>query len=277
MLDATYRKLLADGTGASSGTSDRPRLFANPTFDAAYLVLNTARPLFADVERRRQVMRAVDRKALLPTSIGVHAGRRSDQYLVPGFPGFRDVQVAPPRGTATGKTSGPVRRAVLVIDANPLAFAQPGALIATLRRNMRRVGIELAVRRSNDVGRDLSGPDAQFDISFLDFEPDVPDPSSVLNHLFETGRESSDGLTAATTSRFSDPARSTALSARRRRSRGQRGSAPTPRSTPGSPEALAARAARDVCTVRRVLCPRGLPAFHVKYGMVLGALCLDRK
>ena len=125
MLDATYRKLLAGGTDASSGASDQPRLFANPTFDASYLVLNTARPLFADVERRKQVMRAVDRKALLPAIFGVRAGTLSDQYLVPGFPGFRDVQVAPPRGTTTGTTAGPARRAVLVIDANPLAYASP--------------------------------------------------------------------------------------------------------------------------------------------------------
>jgi DNA-binding SARP family transcriptional activator/ABC-type transport system substrate-binding protein len=277
MLDATYRKLLAGGTGASSGASDQPRLFANPTFYASYLVLNTARPLFADVERRKQVMRAVDRKALLPAIFGVRAGTLSDQYLVPGFPGFRDVQVAPPRGTTTGATAGPARRAVLVIDANPLAFAQPGVLIATLRRNLGRVGIELAVRRSNDVGRDLSGPDARFDISVLEFEPDVPDPSSVLNHLFETGRESSDGLTAATTSRFSDPTIDRALrkaetleGAARLRAYAAIDARLAWKLSPLVP--LGTYAQFDVFSAR-VGCQR----FHARYGMVLGALCLDRK
>lgn len=222
-------------------------------------------------------MRAIDRKALLAAVFGVRAGEPSNQYLLPGFPGFRDAQVAPPRGKVTGEVSGPVRRAVLVIDANPLAFAEPGTLIATLRRDLAGIGIELAVRRSNDTGRELSAPGARFDISVLEFEPDVPDPSSVLNHLFETGREASDGLTAATTSRFSSPALDRALrtaetleGAARLRAYAAIDARIAGDLSPLVP--VGSFAQFDVFSVR-VGCQR----YHVKYGTVLGALCLDRK
>jgi DNA-binding SARP family transcriptional activator/ABC-type transport system substrate-binding protein len=281
MLDATYRRLLANQTNADSASASngQPQLYANPTFDAVYLVLNTSRPLFADAERRKQVMRAIDRKKLLATLFGIRAGSPSDQYLLPGFPGFRDVDVAPPGGKKITSTPTPstVRRAVLVLDANPLAYSHSGAFIATLRRDLERIGIELAVHRSNDLGRKVSAPSAHFDITVLEFEPDTPDPSSVLNHLFQTGREASDGLTSKTTSRFSDR-----TTDRQLRTAATLAGAARLRAY----SAIDARLARDLSPLipigtyaqfdvfsARIGCQR----FHPQYGTVLGALCLDRK
>ena len=91
MLDATYRRLLANRTDAhgASASNGQPQLYANPTFDAVYLVLNTSRPLFADAERRKQVMRAIDRKKLLASPVrhpGGIAERPVPPARIPGIP-----------------------------------------------------------------------------------------------------------------------------------------------------------------------------------------------
>ena len=114
-------------------------------------------------------------------------------------------------------------------------------------------------------------------MTLLEFEPDFPDPGSVLNHLFETGFSASDGLTAATTSRYS----SLELDRRLRRAAKLRGEA-----------RLRAYAQLDADIARNIapLIPVGTVAqldtfsertgcqrYNTRAGIVLGALCLDRR
>ena len=113
--------------------------------------------------------------------------------------------------------------------------------------------------------------------TLLEFEPDFPAPGSVLDHLIETGFSASDGLTAATTSRYSSPE----LDRRLRRAAKLQGEA-----------RLRAYAQLDADIARNIapLIPVGTVAqldtfsertgcqrYNTRAGIVLGALCLDRR
>ena len=52
------------GPGSPAARAGRQRYFLSPAFGLDYLMLNTSRPLFADVKLRQAVNYAIDRRAL---------------------------------------------------------------------------------------------------------------------------------------------------------------------------------------------------------------------
>ena len=56
------------------------------------IVLNTDRPLFGDGRLRQAINYAIDRRKL--NEIGGDM-QPTDQYLMPGMPGFKDVDIYP--------------------------------------------------------------------------------------------------------------------------------------------------------------------------------------
>jgi DNA-binding SARP family transcriptional activator/ABC-type transport system substrate-binding protein len=279
MVEATYKRLLAAaGPGTAAARAGRQRIFRGPISVQFLLVLNTSRPLFRDVRLRRAVLHAVDRPALLRGLDGANAGGGNDQFLVPGAPGFRDAAVArlgaPDIARARREAGrGPHGRAVLWVPSFGYAFDEPQLIVDSLRRSLRAIGIELVVERLDDLGERIGAPDAGWDLSVLVFEPETADPSSTLNHLFETGYPAADGITSAVTSRLSDPAVDRELRAAARLSGAARLAAYA------RADARLARLAAIVPVGRidqldsfseRVGCQR----FHPVYGMILGALCL---
>ena len=80
-------------------------LFTVPQPIVGYLALNTERPLFRDnPELRRAINYALDRPALA-RAFGIRGARATDQYLPPGFPGYRDADLYPrPRGGSRAVT-----------------------------------------------------------------------------------------------------------------------------------------------------------------------------
>src|SRR6266540_1674447 len=59
------------GAGSPAARAGRQRYFAEPLLGLWYLALNTSRPLFADVNLRKAVNYAIDRRALLRQQEGV--------------------------------------------------------------------------------------------------------------------------------------------------------------------------------------------------------------
>ena len=75
---------------------NRSRFFVTPGTTTFGFVLNTARPLFRDNPRLRQALKfAVDRAALRRAGGSELQSPLTDQYLPPGFPGFRDADIYP--------------------------------------------------------------------------------------------------------------------------------------------------------------------------------------
>jgi ABC-type oligopeptide transport system substrate-binding subunit len=279
MVEPTYHRLLESaGPGTPAARAGRQRIFRNTTADQFYLVLNTSRPLFRGARMRRAVSHALDRPALIRALVESQAGGGSDQYLVPDRQGYRDAPVNrldgpdPARARALAKSAS--GRVVLWIPSFELAFDQPQDLVTSLRSSMRAIGLELVVERIDDFGPRVSTPDAAWDLSLLEFEPENPDPSTTLNQLVQTGYPTATGITTAMTTRLVDPSLDRRLRAASRLSGRARHDAYA---------RLDAEIARDVAALipighvdqldsfsERV----GCQAYHRVYGMILGALCL---
>ena len=71
---------------------NKGRFFVGSTSCVSYLTLNTARPPFNDTTLRKSVNYAIDRPALLRV-LGKYAGKRTDQVLVPGIPGYQPYNI----------------------------------------------------------------------------------------------------------------------------------------------------------------------------------------
>jgi YVTN family beta-propeller protein len=84
----------ADYTSTSTGEPlsvapiDRPRLHARPLPATFYLMFNTPRPPFDDVQARRAVNYAIDRDEVVRLGGSAAAARPTCQVLPPNFPGY---------------------------------------------------------------------------------------------------------------------------------------------------------------------------------------------
>ena len=76
---------------------NKGRYFVNPLVGTGYLVMNTERPTFKNVNARRAVNFAIDRPALLRTR-GKFGGKRTDQILPPSLPGYTNGDIFPLKG-----------------------------------------------------------------------------------------------------------------------------------------------------------------------------------
>lgn len=168
---------------------NRSRFFVEPGWTTFGFVLNTQRPLFRDNPKLRQAVNfAVDRAAIRRASGPELQSEPTDQYLPPGFPGYRDARVYPlnrpdlarARELARGNTRG--GKAVLFTVASPprLAAAQ------SLKRDLAKIGLDVRV-----VGVPLPayfgrlGATGAYDIGFRPWVADYADPFAVLNVNFD--------------------------------------------------------------------------------------------
>ena len=278
MVEATYARLLAAaGPGTPAARAGRQRIFRGPTSDQFYLVLNTSRPLFRQPRLRRAVAHALNRPALLRALEGAQGGTPSDQYLVRGHPGFRDARIhrlgGPDLERARAEASGAGGRVVLWLPSFELVYDEPQDLVTSLRASMRAIGLELVVEKIDDFGPRVSAPHAAWDLSLLEFEPELPDPANTINQLYEAGYPAASGITTAVTHRLTDAALNRELRAAARLSG---------RARLDAYARLDERLARDVAALipigsydqldsfsERI----GCQTFHPVYGMILGALC----
>ena len=107
--------------GSSYGVN-KGRFFVGPTACLSYLALNTARAPFDDVALRKAVNYAVDRPALLRL-VGKYAGKRTDQILVPGVPGYEPYSIYAFKGADVAKAKQ--------VGGSAIASAPPVAVVHT--------------------------------------------------------------------------------------------------------------------------------------------------
>ena len=112
------------------------RLTGSANF-AFFLILNTSSPLFkGNAHLRRAINYAVDRPSLVRAS-GFLVGRRTDQLLPPGMPGFHNAEPVPtqgPRpqdGTAAGGRAPARPKGRLLRNSDPLDTDDRRATCAT--------------------------------------------------------------------------------------------------------------------------------------------------
>jgi peptide/nickel transport system substrate-binding protein len=170
---------------------NRERFHTLPGFAVRLLVFNASRPLFRDnAELRRAVNLALDRSALSGGPVAI----RTDQYLPPGMPGFRDDDVYPllepdlvrARELARGDTRG--GRAIMYTTD----FPPPIQTAMTVRRQLAEIGLELDVKAipehiaSAAYAGQLARDGEPWDIALVIWAPPIPDPYAFLNALLDT-------------------------------------------------------------------------------------------
>jgi peptide/nickel transport system substrate-binding protein len=164
---------------------NRGRYFVHPTMSVIYIALNTSRPLFSDVNMRRAVNFAVDRRVMLRVA-GLNAGALTDQILPPSIPGFENAQIypgSPNVARAKQLTGGQTAKAVLYSGNDPISTKQ--AVI--VQANLKAIGIGVEIKQfpfAVQVAK--SGRRGEpFDLNLIGWFADYPDPSDFINLLLD--------------------------------------------------------------------------------------------
>jgi ABC-type transport system substrate-binding protein len=87
---------------ASQYGVNKSRFYVGATSCVDYMAMNNARPPFNNVNLRKAVEYAIDRPAQVRL-LGAYAGKRTDQILVPGIPGYKPFSVYPIAGANVAK------------------------------------------------------------------------------------------------------------------------------------------------------------------------------
>jgi ABC-type transport system substrate-binding protein len=116
--------------------------------------------------------------------------RRTDQYLPPTFPGYRNADLYPlehpdlrrAKALARGHTRGG-KAAIYAPDA-PVVLA----LAQLIKRQLAPIGLDVTVKPipRSAFGTRLADPSEQWDLTILLWLPDFFDPYTYINNLFDS-------------------------------------------------------------------------------------------
>jgi YVTN family beta-propeller protein len=179
------------GAGSPAAKAGHEQYFANFDRGIDMLVLNTHRPLFADVRMRRAVNYAIDRAAL--AQLG-HAGallpdRPADGDLPPNVPGYSDLHaypLHPDLAKARALAAGHAGQTAVLYICNRAPCDEQAQIIKT---DLAHIGIGLQVKTWGDqYYAKLASPAEPYDLAWNGWYADYPDPEAVLNLLLESGQ-----------------------------------------------------------------------------------------
>jgi ABC-type transport system substrate-binding protein len=154
---------------------NRSQFFIVPGSALRVFLINTRRPLFRNNVKFRQALNfAIDRRALVREA-GFRGETPTDQYLLPGMPGYRDERIYPLEGpdlpTARKLANGHTRggKAVLYTIDSPSDVARA----QILKRNLAKIGLELEIKAfpTTLYFDKLATPGEPFDLARVRFEP----------------------------------------------------------------------------------------------------------
>jgi YVTN family beta-propeller protein len=176
------------GPGSAAAARGRQRYFVSPVMQLDYFVLNTHRPLFSDVRLRQAVNYAIDRRALAQLGDGFQPlpEQPTDHYLPPGMPGYRNVHVYPLTSypvKARQLASGNGRTAVLY-TCNVSPCPEQAQIVKT---DLAAIGLQVHVKTLplSALFASLTTPGEPFDLAWVGWITDFPDPYGMLNAVLE--------------------------------------------------------------------------------------------
>ena len=186
-LDANY------GAHSAAAQHGRQRYFVNATASLRYLVLNTARPLFANAELRRAVNYAIDRPALVEqqnrffAAFNFGAGVATAGYLPPGFPGYRPTSPYPLDGpdlTTAPRLAAGHRGLARLYTCTESPCPEQAAVIKT---DLAAIGVRVEVDEFPKpvMFAKIHTPSEPYDITTVGWSTDYPDPSGFINQLLD--------------------------------------------------------------------------------------------
>jgi peptide/nickel transport system substrate-binding protein len=175
------------GLGATYGVN-KPggRFFVGNLTCVSYLALNTSRAPFSTLNTRKGVEWAIDRPALLRLS-GKYAGKRTDQILVPGIPGFKDFHLYAIKGADPAKAkqiAGSVSGTIVNYHSTSVAGTNRAAIIAY---NLQQMGLQVKDRPvpGGSYYPTLEKKGVDFDVAQAGWCADYNDPFDFINVLLD--------------------------------------------------------------------------------------------
>jgi YVTN family beta-propeller protein len=177
------------GPGSPAAKSGHQQFFIDPGPQLDFLGLNTHRPLFADRRLRQAVNYAIDRTALarLGDEYVPLPEHPTDHYLPPGIPGYRNVHIYPLRpdlAKARQLAKGHPPATAVLYTCNISPCDQQAQIIKT---DLAAIRIRVEVKQFADstLYTKTVTPGEPFDIAWVGWLPDYPDPAAMLNVLLE--------------------------------------------------------------------------------------------
>ena len=258
------------GPRSEAARAGSQQLFTQTDPAVFSFVFNTRRGPFRDERLRRAVNYAIDRRALAQdTGLG-GAGRPTDQYIPPGFPGFEDVPIYPlggPDVATARRLAGDVKRNAVLYTCDSPGCIRNGEI---LRSNLRAIGIHLEVRQFplDEMFRREFRPGEPWDIGEYGWVADYVDPYNYINDQFAgaaAGEHPGGFYDPRFEGRMKEAARLTGLARLRAYAKLDRDLAEqaAPQATFASGEATSFVSARMGCEVSQPI-----------YGLDLAALCV---
>jgi ABC-type transport system substrate-binding protein len=182
------------GAGSAAAAHGRQQYFVTPTLDVDYFFLNTHRTLFSDVRVRQAVNYAINRRALAAAGSGGQTlpDTPTDHYLPPGMPGYRAAHIYPltpdlakARQLITAAHAAG-RTAVLYTLDLPPALEQA----QIVKNDLASIDLRVQIHKLPSTpyfSRLLPNPRAPFDLAYIGWSDDYPDPDDSLNFLIARG------------------------------------------------------------------------------------------
>ena len=168
------------------------RFFVRPDLLVWRVDMNNSQGLFQNNPRlRRAVSYAIDRRFMVAQH-GFLAGRRTDQFLPYGMPGFREWNIYPLRGpnyrVAQQLARGNTRSGRAIMYTYNRAAGPPVA--QSVQFNLRQIGIDVEIRQFDRVVQNTRAATRgeQFDMTLEGWHADYPDPSNFINVLLDGRR-----------------------------------------------------------------------------------------
>jgi peptide/nickel transport system substrate-binding protein len=172
--------------GAQYGIN-KTRFFVGPTSCVLYWALNTSRAPFSNLSYRKAMNWALDRPAMLRI-LGKYAGKRSDQILVPGVPGFKPYNLYAFRGAnpamAKKVSGGSIPGTVAVVHST----SQTATNIAQVAEyNLSKLGVSFKDKPvpGSIYYNTLETRGADFDMARAGWCADYFDPFDYINVNFD--------------------------------------------------------------------------------------------
>jgi len=183
---AAYKEI-ADKYGINKG-----RFYVQPDLIVWRLDMNNEQTLFRNnAKLRRAVNYAIDRR-FMTAQHGYLAGKRTDQFLPYGMPGFKEFNIYPTKGpnykTANSLAQGNKRsgKAVFYVfnrGAGP-------AVAQSVQFNLKQIGIDVEIKQFDRVVQNTKAATRgePFDITLEGWHADYPDPANFINVLLDGRR-----------------------------------------------------------------------------------------
>ena len=187
---------------------NRSRFWVQKGLTLRMLAFNSSRPLFRNNPRlRRAANLALDRIAQVAASYGPVASTATDQHIPHGVPGFRDANVYPLRGDlarARELARDHLRSgtAVLRVADNPLEIR----VAQLVKKQLAPIGLDVQIKVEPEAAwaaflakltRPGAARRAEWDLAFVLWAPNSPDPHEYLGVLLETHLQAGETLTRA--------------------------------------------------------------------------------